>query len=303
MRHNNKTVAVSIFLFFLFAAVFYGIYGNRNKQSQDKKFSPQTVISEKRAVSYTLTVKNTSSRPLVNTVVSVYGPRKIGAFQKVEQLDANYPFAATSDSFANQVLDFNFELIPPFGVKVIQIRSSLLMHDKAVPEPATDPQLFLKEEPYIEITNPELIQKAKQFSAQDPLASVQEIFAWIGGNIEKTSYSHQNRGALYTLHKKKGDCTEFMHLFTALSRLRKIPARGVSGYVVSQDKRLQADEFHDWAEVFLNGSWRVVDPFNNVMLEKENEYVAIRVHIPGDEQSNFHRWKINDKNLSVSMKK
>ena len=49
-------------------------------------------------------------------------------------------------------------------------------------------------------------------------------------------YIKNDRGALYALKTKEGDCTEFMHLFVALCRANKIPARCIGGYV-QREKR------------------------------------------------------------------
>ena len=45
------------------------------------------------------------------------------------------------------------------------------------------------------------------------------IFQWVSQNVKDDGYSAKDRGALYALTNRKGDCTEFMYLFVALCRL------------------------------------------------------------------------------------
>ena len=59
---------------------------------------------------------------------------------------------------------------------------------------------------------------------------------------------------------QKGDCTEYAQLFVSLARLNKIPAREVSGLVYNYDTEKPGFYGHAWAEVFLNGRWKEVDP-------------------------------------------
>ena len=59
---------------------------------------------------------------------------------------------------------------------------------------------------------------------------------------------------------RRGDCTEYATLFIALSRLNGIPSRQASGYVYNYDDESPAFSRHAWAEVWLDGAWKEVDP-------------------------------------------
>jgi len=161
--------------------------------------------------------------------------------------------------------------------------------------------LYLSEEPFVEISSGKLADFAHQFTSTSPRERVTKIYDWVAKSIRSTSYSGKPRGALYAFHKRKGDCTEFMHLFIALCRLNNVPARGVSGFIVTRDKRLQPDDFHDWAEVYVDGTWQLVDPFNKVFMEKENEYIAQRLHNPKGGKFTFHRWESDNTHLKIVM--
>ena len=63
------------------------------------------------------------------------------------------------------------------------------------------------------------------------------------------------------IHEQVGDCTEYAQLFVTLARLNGIPAREVGGLAYNyNDLEFQA---HAWAEVWLNGQWKEVDPARN----------------------------------------
>ena len=62
------------------------------------------------------------------------------------------------------------------------------------------------------------------------------------------------------IDKKLGDCTEYAQLFISLARLNGIPAREVSGLVYNYSNDNPMFYGHAWAEVWINGRWKEVDP-------------------------------------------
>ena len=66
-----------------------------------------------------------------------------------------------------------------------------------------------------------------------------------------------------TLRDRRGDCTEFADLYTALARAAGLPARTVVGlaYQPSNEANdLGAFALHAWNEVAIDGAWHSVDP-------------------------------------------
>ena len=57
-----------------------------------------------------------------------------------------------------------------------------------------------------------------------------------------------------------GDCTEYAQLFISLARLNGIPAREVSGLAYNYIDDNPMFYGHAWAEVWINGRWKEVDP-------------------------------------------
>ena len=121
--------------------------------------------------------------------------------------------------------------------------------------------------------------------------------------MQYTGYSPKDRGALYALKKRKGDCTEFMHLFAAISRASGIPARGIGGYVCNTNMILRPSDYHNWVEFYEDGAWRIADPQKRVFMENQSHYIAM--NLIGESTKNpmgrFHRFRFTGDGLKVKM--
>ncbi len=255
-----------------------------------------------RHITYTLVVTNKSSTLMKKADFSVLGPNSHTRSQRCESVEADRTFSLHTDDLNNQILQFSFENLPPFAVKVLNIRADVIMQTPPSQVLFENRESYLVDQPQLHLDGRGMREQAGKLLGKDDLDTAANIYRWITAAITKTAYSEQERGALYALYKKSGDCTEFMHLFVALCRINRIPARGISGYIVSQDRHLTADELHDWAEVYIDGQWQLVDPYNKVFMEKEEIYVVMRVH--GDRRHGefFHRWRVDDERLHIAMK-
>jgi len=105
---------------------------------------------------------------------------------------------------------------------------------------------FLKHEQYIEKDNPKIQQIAKSIKGQTETDIVKEIYEYVTDRLQYV-IRNDEAGAVKTLQKKKGGCTEYSDLFVALCRAKNIPARVVKGYVTEFDRVPQ----HAWAEAYL----------------------------------------------------
>jgi transglutaminase-like putative cysteine protease len=81
------------------------------------------------------------------------------------------------------------------------------------------------------------------------------------------------------LEDKRGVCQDFTHLMLAVCRSQGIPARYVSGYVLSRPggpAMVGGDAMHAWAECYLpDRAWHGFDPTNNLLAN--DQYVKIHV--------------------------
>jgi transglutaminase-like putative cysteine protease len=81
------------------------------------------------------------------------------------------------------------------------------------------------------------------------------------------------------LEARCGVCQDFAHIFIALARDLRIPARYVSGYLhhdASYHDRSDSDATHAWVEVFLPElGWVGLDPTNNLFAGERHIRVAV----------------------------
>ncbi|MDW5289113.1 transglutaminase domain-containing protein [Formosa sp. PL04] len=76
------------------------------------------------------------------------------------------------------------------------------------------------------------------------------------------------------IEKKQGVSKDFTHLFCAISRKNKIPARCVSGYLHQGDSLVGESKMHTWVEVFVpNLGWIGFDPTNNILTD--HNYIKV----------------------------
>jgi len=207
------------------------------------------------------------------------------------------------DELGNQVLHFTVNDFPPYATKIIQIKARVLLSDKPVPATVKDIKPYLKAEKYIESDDPNIFNTAKKLDASGHLKTAENIFRWVAGNVQYTGYIKKGRGALYALSHKKGDCTEFMYLFTALCRAVKIPARCIGGYIKKESSILKPGDYHNWAQFYEDGTWRISDPQNKVFMKENSNYIAMRIieQKPDNQMLGFNRFRVKGDGLEAKM--
>ncbi len=100
---------------------------------------------------------------------------------------------------------------------------------------------------------------------------VLQMAQWIYQNIEYApGSSGTGSTATDTFISRRGVCRDFAHLLIAFARAADIPARMVSAYALS----IEPPDFHAVVEVYLNGSWHLIDP---TRLAPEHHLVRIAV--------------------------
>ena len=232
--------------------------------------------SLERQLRYSFTVQNKTSKPLQGAEFYIYAPVKQTSFQKALELSVSHPYELIVDESGNRQLRFKLDF-PPFGVKVVSITATVALSEIPESLPVEDTSEYLGQQKYIELHDPSIGSLAARFSSQDPMQQLQRAYSWVAQNIAYAGYIEEDRGALYALRNKRGDCTEYMYLFAALARSQGVPTRGVGGFVIAEDALLKARDFHNWAEVYIDNKWRVVDPQHKKFLQKEPDYVAMRL--------------------------
>lgn len=266
-------------------------------------FDSDSRYSISRTVKFGFTVINGTDAVLRNSTFTVYAPVRKTATQLLIELKSSHSFRLETDSVGNEVMSFQFDELAPRATKNITIQASLNLSDSPVGESNQGNERFLQSEKYIEVSDPKIRELSNTFSDVDSHKRLEKIYRWVADNIQYSGYSEADHGALYALENKKGDCTEYTYLVNALARAQKMPARAIGGYVYDTDAVLRSADFHNWAEVYVNGAWRVIDAQKHVFMEKPSRYVAMRIitSLNSNNLANTHRFSHSGHGLEVRM--
>lgn len=256
-----------------------------------------------RQIQYSFTLQNVSNQTLKKAEFWAHAPVRQTAYQKCEHLNVSHPYELLTDAHGNQSLYFKLPDMPPFATVIISVKASLALSDTPNRLPGIHPTDYLNPEPFCESTAPEIVRHAASFGSSKSTAVEESFFNWVASNIHYAGYVRNERGALYALTNRQGDCTEFMYLFAALCRARAIPARTIGGYLCRGNKVLTPGEYHNWVEFFDGRLWRLADPQRKIWLKESSHYIAMRVigEAPHDPMAGFHRFRFAGEGLKVKM--
>lgn len=87
-------------------------------------------------------------------------------------------------------------------------------------------------------------------------SQVEDMASWIHEHLTYTAgASDTNTTAVDTFLSRRGVCRDYAHLMIAFARAGGVPARAVSVYAPG----LEPQDFHAVAEIYLDGTWHLVD--------------------------------------------
>jgi len=91
-----------------------------------------------------------------------------------------------------------------------------------------------RSEKYYNTSDPQLVSLSDSITTEldNPVEKAKDIFSWIRNNI-KYEVQEEEKGASWAFIKGKGDCSEYADLMITLLRIEGIPARKVTGLVLS----------------------------------------------------------------------
>lgn len=230
-----------------------------------------------RTVRYRFEVRNDSSHVLKDVAFWALGPVARTAFQKSGKIEANHPFEQTRDGLGNEILHFRFDTLAPYASRQVTVTAHLNLAQEPQPLEGVKPADYLAAEKYMPVTDPQLIELAASLKGNGGEETARQTLEWVNKNIRYAGYTADRRGALYAFRSRSGDCTEYMDLFSALARIGGIPTRGLGGFVTSEDTLFRVANYHNWAEVYLDGRWQVADPQNGVFEQGPSRYIAMQV--------------------------
>jgi transglutaminase-like putative cysteine protease len=268
--------------------------------NQEPKAAGYTIAKN---VQYSYTLQNQTNRVIEKAEFWAHAPVKQTANQRCQDLTANYPFQLNTDHYGNQVLHFTFEKLAPYASRIITIKANLMVSRIANPISAGPEASDLLPEKYIESDHPEIRRAAEKLQESDAIKTINAVFGWVASQVRYSGYAAQDRGALYALQHKKGDCTEYMDLFVALCRANGLPARRIGGYISPQNAVLKARDYHNWGEFYLDGTWQIADPQNNVLMQNQDDYIAMRILRASADSplGTYNRFRVKGEGLKARM--
>ncbi len=294
MRPQKPFVIIAIIILGI-SAVW--IYQSSRKGDLEKAYN------QPRLVRYAFTVTNTTNQLIKSAELKVRAPVLRTPSQKCGEITASQTFETLKDKVGNQVLRFTLADLPPFGSRIITVSVDLMMAQAPVRTDLDERSVWLAAEPFVEADDTEIKAEAQKLTAGDPQAVAAKINAWTADHITYAGYVANERGARYAFKNRKGDCTEYMDLFVALSRAASIPARGLGGFICPESANLTPAGYHNWAEFYDGKTWQPADPQNRMFMTKARDYVVMRIISPAleDPAMGFDRFEVKGEGLKVSM--
>jgi transglutaminase-like putative cysteine protease len=299
-----RTTPVRPLLFLGLAAIFLAVAGSSPREKATSTGDTPDVGWVPRHIQYSFTVQNETGLTIDKVDLWTFAPIDQEKSQRRESLAASHSHELVTDTLGNPTLHFVFLEVPPYATKVVTVRADLLL--SALPRPAgiRDLGAFLNPERFIESDDPAILRLAGNLRGASGGETAERIFAWVAANIRYAGYLPHDRGALYALKHRKGDCSEFAALFAACCRANGIPARVVGGIVCGSDSILKAGDYHNWAEFNVDGAWTIADPQRRVFRGAHSHYVAMHVMeaVAGRPGNTFPRFRVEGEGIVVGMK-
>lgn len=157
---------------------------------------------------------------------------------------------------------------------------------------------------YYEINNTALINKSNEIvvGITDPVLKAEAIYNWVSGHLEYDgNLPDQEMGALWAYNNEKGDCSEYSSLMVTMLRIQNIPARKVTGFVISNNPATRpqvgdkwdfsisrndgivTSDFlgHAWVEYYVPEiGWIASDPtWNAANYFNKNDYLRFHLNV------------------------
>jgi transglutaminase-like putative cysteine protease len=250
--------------------------------------------SNRRRLRFTITFSNPTNRKLENQLFWCYLPANATYTQRLIGVEVSMAHQITSDEVGHKILELSFNEFPAFSQKIVTVTTEIEQLFKAPAQLPVDLNVWLMPERFIESDHASILALATSLQKSTKIKTAQSIFEWVRDNITYSGYIVEDLGALQALLHRRGDCTEYADLVVALARASGLAARMISGYVVDHDTAPRPQDYHNWAEIYLDDSWRLVDSQKGNWLESKSQYIVFRIYrdVPTNLVEHAHRYRL-----------
>lgn len=255
-----------------------------------------------RRLRFTLSLRNPTADTLWNQDLWLYLPASTPPSQELRTVEVSGIHEVLADPLGQRILQLHFPEVAPYATQVVTVTNEVVQVRNSSVVSLHEPQAWLGPEVFVETRDPEISELAGSLKHEIPMETAEAIFNWVRDHLTYAGYVADDWGAKAALQRRQGDCTDFAYLAVALARVNGIPARVVGGYVVSGDAVLRGKDYHNWAELYVDGAWRLVDAQKGRWLAAPDHYVAF--HYARDAVLNpigrAHRFRV-DGSIEVAL--
>jgi len=221
------------------------------------------------ALRATITITNNGDRAINPYTQRITYPAADIAQQQLQRIEYRHaePYAiGTHPNGVDKYIEFSVNIPPRSTLERQAVFYLRLMpyNYKADTQPviaalADSDRYFLKPTQYVESDSPEVKRIAEYIRRTYTGKENQLKAAYLYPQSLLKYRNMDNRGALYALHNRIGDCTEYAAVFISIARAMGVPARLTSEFRFDTDLEFSQPN-HNAAEVYLDGRWIPVDP-------------------------------------------
>ena len=174
---------------------------------------------------------------------------------------------------AESVVSTAAPAVPESAMPWDEVRERMRYHRSAHYDPAAE---FVFASPYVPRHEDFLAYARPSFTPGRPLLqAARELMQRIHADFAyETTATDVSTPALQALEMRKGVCQDFAHVMLGCLRSLALPARYVSGYLLTepppgQPRLVGSDASHAWVSIYLpgpqdsRGQWADLDPTNN----------------------------------------
>lgn len=242
----------------------------------------KNIISFKK-ITYSFTIKNLTNNFVDKVKFKAYAPSAKASYQECLSIKSNHEYLLKKDGLNNQILLFEINNLAPFSSKIIQIEADMKFFLKPCKEKLDKNFLSLKENNGF-VSDEVKIVSGKFLESVDKPESVSN---WIGENISRDIYTKDEKGALFALKHKKGDCTEFTNLFASILKGLGISYRKIAGYQAENLIVLKPSDYHNWLEFYEDSRWYLGDSYLGRLRLHNNNYLIMKIISTDNKNTEF----------------